>query len=560
MRRQPVTAAPRHLARPGLRTARWGVVAATIVAGAAVAAQPATPPAGGPAAATLASAATGVAWRPGGSDAEVDAALAEARQRGVPVLLYWGASWCPPCNRLKSTLFPRADFVAMAGTLVPVYVDGDRPGAQRIGARFKVSAYPTLVLLSPLGREITRLPGEAEADQVLRTVQAGLAGGRPVAELVADARAGRPLDRNAWRMLGFYSWETASAAELPAKDRPAVLADVARAAAGAARAGVADDEVATRLMLKAVAAAEPPQALAPDAAATLQRLLADPAAVRRHADTLVYGADAIARHLAPKPGPERQAWVGRLDGVLTRLQDDPTLARLDRLAALATRVDLARLDEPDAVQPKAVPTALAQAVADRAAAVDRELRDPHERQAAIPLAADMLARVGRWDASAALLQANLAKVGEPYALMSQLAGQARRQGRTDEALRWSTESFERSRGPATRLQWGAAHLARLAELAPDDAARIEAVAAQLLREAAADRGALHERSGRSLQRVGRTLATWSEAKAGTLPAAQRRAVLERLAPARDALCAAQPEGSAERASCSRLWAAPATSG
>src|SRR5689334_10814791 len=71
---------------------------------------------------------SGIAWRTASTDAEVDAAFAEARAAGKPLFLYWGAVWCPPCNQVKATVFNRADFIARTRAFVPVYVDGDRPG------------------------------------------------------------------------------------------------------------------------------------------------------------------------------------------------------------------------------------------------------------------------------------------------------------------------------------------------------------------------------------------------------------------------------------------------
>ena len=37
-----------------------------------------------------------VAWQEASSDADIDKAFATAKTQGKPVLLYWGAVWCPP--------------------------------------------------------------------------------------------------------------------------------------------------------------------------------------------------------------------------------------------------------------------------------------------------------------------------------------------------------------------------------------------------------------------------------------------------------------------------------
>ena len=36
----------------------------------------------------------------------------------------------------------------------------------------------------------------------------GLAGGRPIKAVLADARDGKPLSADKWRLLAFYSWGT----------------------------------------------------------------------------------------------------------------------------------------------------------------------------------------------------------------------------------------------------------------------------------------------------------------------------------------------------------------
>lgn len=500
---------------------------------------------------------TGADWRPAAGDADIDRHFTAARALGRPVLLYWGASWCPPCNRLKSTLFNRAEFVELSRGFIAVHVDGDLPGAQKLGARFRVRGYPTLVLLAPDGVEITRLPGEGDPAQVMRTLRSALAGGRPAAAVLADARVGRVLTPAEWRMLAFYSWETAAedgeSLAVSATDRPAVLAELAARATQAsavAQGPRPDADTVNRLWLKALAAGDEARGVRVEASLRqrVQRVLADPAQARRHADVLAFGGDDLVRALAPAPGADRQAWIGRVDAALRRLQADPSLARADRLAALGTRVELARVDVPRQAVSVSIPATLQRELAQTVAAFDQAAADPHERQAVVTLAAHVLARAGDWAASDALLRSNLERSHSGYYLMSQLGSNARRQGRHDEALQWLERAYSSSRGPATRLQWGASYLQALVELSPHDSGRIERAAGSILADASADEAAFHERSGRSLQRVSRALTRWA-ADSGHAEVLVR--LRERTAP----LCRTQAAGSTPRSTCEALFRA-----
>ena len=79
-------------------------------------------------------------------------AFAAARAARKPVLLYWGADWCPPCSRLKATVFRRPEFVERTRQFVAVNLDGDEPGAQRLGEEFGVDGYPTTGIRRLRGR------------------------------------------------------------------------------------------------------------------------------------------------------------------------------------------------------------------------------------------------------------------------------------------------------------------------------------------------------------------------------------------------------------------------
>jgi thioredoxin-like negative regulator of GroEL len=483
-------------------------------------------------------AADAVAWQPAANDADIERAFVVARAENKPVLLYWGAKWCPPCNQLKATLFNRHDFIERSKSLVAVEIDGDLPGAQKLGSRFKVSGYPTMVLMRTDGAEITRLPGEADAAQVLQLLQLGLAGGRPTQLVLADARAGKPISGPEWRMLAFYSWITDESQLVPAPERPGVLASLAAACPAT------EGESATRLMLKALADSDDGKGVKADAALRTRVLgwLADPQVARAQMDVLTNYAAEITKALSPPGGAQRKAIVAAYDAALQRLQADGALSRADRLSALNARVDLARIDAPKNERHPKVAAALQKQVRELSAQADREITDGYERQAVITGAAYVLGQAGLWNDSDALLKANLAKSHSPYYLMSQLGSNARKLGRKDEALRWYEEAIARSEGPATRLQWGAQYVGMLVELAPADGARLERAVSRLIDDAALDKGAFDGRSARSLARVGKQLTQWNRD-------GKHDGVLERLRAKLDPVCAKLQGDAAARSAC-----------
>jgi hypothetical protein len=375
----------------------------------------------------------------------------------------------------------------------------------------------------------------------MRVLQLGLAGGRPVKAVLADARAGKPVSATEWRMLAYYGWDIDQDQLVSASERPALLAQLSRACPPAER------EAATRLLLKALAESDDGKGIKPDAALRTQvrKLLADAKATRAQMDVVVNAAPDITKALAPEPGPDRQAMAAAFDAALQKLEADASLSRADRLSALTSRVALARLDQPAKALQPTLPDALVQRVKAHVARDDQQITDGYERQAVITSGAYVLGLAGQWADSDALLKANLAKSHSPYYLMSQLGGNARKQGQTGEALRWYGLAFDKSEGPATRLQWGASYLGALVDLAPQDAPRIEQVARTLFTEAGKDSAAFHERSARSLLRVADRLASWN---AG----GQQTAVLQRLVDGPQglvAVCGKLDAADAQRATC-----------
>jgi thioredoxin-like negative regulator of GroEL len=508
--------------------------------------------------ASAAPAPSGIAWQKAASDAEVDAAFAAARADNKPVFVYWGAKWCPPCNQVQATLFNRQDFIERSRAFVPVYVDGDSPGAQKIGARFRVSGYPTMVLFNVEGKEVTRLPGEVDPVRYTEVLTLGMNAARPVSAVLADALA-RPamLAGNDWRLLAFYSWETDQQQVIEKDKLPATLL----ALADACPRDVPD--AAMRLRLKALAFADEKKAPPVDAAtrAAVTAMLGEAARTREQTDMVTNYASEIVRAASARGTPERKALLAAFDAALKRLEADATLSRADRMQAVIAQVDLVRIDEPAGGggaatgharrgHPTQLPAELVADAREQAARADREITDGYERQAVISSAAYLLERAGLGGESDALLKANLAKSHSPYYLMSGLAGNAKKRGDKAEALRWYREAYDRSEGPATRLQWGSSYIAALVELAPQDEKAIEAATAGLWSEAAAQPDAFYMRSARALQKVGEKLQAWNKGDG-------HRAAMARLQARLDELCAAPARSADERATCRSLLGASA---
>lgn len=108
-------------------------------------------------AAVPASAEVGIAWTD-----DIDAAFRTAVERHVPVMVDVWAVWCVPCKRMDDETYRDARVVEEAGRVVALKVDAD---AQPIFIeRYGVQAYPEVLFLDEVGREIGRMAGFQPAE------------------------------------------------------------------------------------------------------------------------------------------------------------------------------------------------------------------------------------------------------------------------------------------------------------------------------------------------------------------------------------------------------------
>lgn len=480
-----------------------------------------------------------VAWtKPDG--ANIDAIFAQAKASNKPVFLYWGAVWCPPCNQVKATVFNRQDFIERSKLVIPVYLDGDTPGAQKLGAQFKVKGYPTMILLRPDRTELTRLPGEVDAQRYIEVLDMAVASGVSVKESLAMAQGAdkSQMTTQAWRQLAYYSWDQDEAQLVAAKDKVNTL----NALAAACPQELSGTKA--RLALKAIVASAQEKRPLPDPSITVahvQKILTDATLARESFDILVnYSADMLTA-LAPQLGPQRDALTKQWNTALDVLAKDASLSNSDRLSAVYAKVDLAKLGTT-----KGAPfTPSADLLAEVRATVsnaDKTISSQYERQAVIPGAADLLSKAGLLDESDALLNAELPKALSPYYHMLVLSSNAKERGDTKASLDWAERAWNESQGPATRLQWGTGYLTKLIEMAPQDEARIAKAASGILADLEPKPETFYERNRRSLEKMGAKLNGWNSK-------GQHDATVKKLTAQLDSVCTKLPETDEARTAC-----------
>jgi thioredoxin-related protein len=486
-----------------------------------------------------------IAWvKPDG--ANIDAIFAQAKAANKPVFLYWGAVWCPPCNQVKATVFNRPDFIARSQSVIPVYLDGDTPGAQKLGAQFKVRGYPTMILFRPDRTELTRLPGEVDAQRYMEVLDQAVSSSTSVKESLATALSGdvNKLSAKDWRQLAYYSWDQDEAQLVSAKDKAATLQKLT---------SICPPELsgpASRLALKTIVAIAQDKLALTDAAQTLtrtQQLLTNTQLSRETFDILLNYSTDIVTALTKTGTPERIALVAQWNTTLDRLGVDPTLTTSDRLGSVYAKVALARIDLAPDAKPQLDASLITQV---RAAvnAADKASTTTYERQAIIPNAADLLSEAGLIDESDAMLKAELPKALSPYYHMLVLSSNAKHRGDTADSLQWAEKSWVESKGPATRLQWGVGYISRVIDQSPKDEARILKAASGVLAELEATPETFYERNRRGLEKLGTKLHAWN-AKG------EHGKVVKDLTAQLDAVCVKLPSGDESQVACSGAFKA-----
>lgn len=446
-----------------------------------------------------------VAWQHG----DVGLALAQAKALHRPALVYWGAKWCAPCSRLKATLFINPDFVKLSRSVVAIHLDGDDKGAQAWGDRFKISGYPTLILLDGTGKEVARPDTNENSATVVRTLVSSLGRVQSPSDLIDRAISGpRTLSAADWAAVARIDWRTfAFSGGKPQQNKLRLLAAV-----------VPDAVLARRIALYSLAShAHPKQTnkFEPVVPSAIKRGDLELALWKYSAHPIDISQEAVltwfiaARLLAAQPHSARKdALRHKLLIASNAYRASPAVSAPDKIDSWM--IDLTLVRDNRAAVPLALKDVL-RVASNAALSAETEVE---LRQSILHEAALLRRDAGDLPGVQRMLLDNIGKLANPEDAYERLSENAEMRGQPVEAVAWLRRRYDSETGRSSKLRFALEYSRAAMRLAPGDAATVDRSIRAVYGAAARSNGDLSDRMRQDQAEWLREARRWSNARGG----------------------------------------------
>lgn len=386
----------------------------------------------------------------------------QAKHLQKPIFLYWGAAWCPPCNELKARIFSTPRFAEWMKSFVPISLDGDSEEAQQWAEKLKISAYPTLLILSPEGREQVRLSTSLSTQEFESALTLYWSKNTAFESAFQSLAQGSETSPEELRLLASVDFSVLPADAFP---HARLLNSLQIAWERASKPGLERERAIFASALLQGAIEEQDSGLKSKAQMYFDSILLN-------SETAFAARVFVCTWLKPSlqwlfesaRGEAflalKKQWLKAADSIRAHKEATAEI----KLLALGPALEFAEQESGPAALPDAIRKNMLELVRQSL----REAPAPHERHALLGHAAFFLKRLGEIQEAKALLleDANTSKT--PWYCYSSLASLEEQAGNLDQALIWSEKARRTAQGRASRLQWMANDFVLHAKVNPSE--------------------------------------------------------------------------------------------
>jgi thioredoxin-related protein len=436
----------------------------------------------------------GVDWFKG----TVSEAFSLGKKQNKPLFLYWGAVWCPPCNQIKKKVFSSKEFQDKVKSFIPVYLDGDEKRAQVWGEKLKAKGYPTMIVFSPAGKEVMRMPIGISAKEYAKVLDDVATQLTPISQLLKLAlEKPKKVTADQWRILANYSWGQDPKSTIPWQRENTFFKKLMQNCPH-------QIEKAKFFVRYILASKEERFVKSKSYQQKFSELIESDKLFFANAEDFQWNAKEMLERFYSNPASAKKV-AALIQKQAYKFADKKELEAADQIAFLVTVKSV-----EDFMNGGKYSSKLKTAIEKKVNYIDQTYKDHYSRQSSIMTGTWLLKKTGQKQQALKLYAQEIKNSKTPYYAMSGLAAYYQELGEKVKALDWSRKAWQSIDQSSSRFQWGVSYLQTLVELEPKNTDKIASEVSTVISEVLDQTDAFAGRNKLRFERLKGSLGKWSE--------------------------------------------------
>jgi thiol-disulfide isomerase/thioredoxin len=130
-----------------------------------------------------------------------DDVVQRAGKEDRTILIDFYTTWCSPCKKLDDETWTNPAVLEFIEDMIPLKLDSEKGEGIEISKRYRVAAWPTIMLVDSEGHEVDRIVGFVDADSLIQTFDDSRRGINTIPFYEAYLEK-HPDDAETWKILG----------------------------------------------------------------------------------------------------------------------------------------------------------------------------------------------------------------------------------------------------------------------------------------------------------------------------------------------------------------------